>query len=344
MEVDEDSEDSQAQPSCEPTAVEAPDSNEVKTTQVFDSADNANTCLTVSKSSVDKAEIFSNKTFVPFNIAAISQKEGTCKNAPASWFNETTPKTSMPAKSTAASSISTMGETANGRRATLSISTATTSEPAATTTTSTASISSTMSTTKSATLPKPLENNTGAAANVTAKTSYKAATASNKESMVVLEAASKTGPASKKENASRNSESFSTALFPSQTHPVTSVADIEMAKMSVKCDDTEASVKTAAMKNSVASTADVAPNVQKSKAQKAPKLNRHTNPTTVPSRNSTTPKVGIQKALLRTRDVHVSSPSTTHTAEFLRQNVTYTSPASRQDDGKLKGLFSEHHV
>ncbi|KAI9539868.1 hypothetical protein NQZ68_001800 [Dissostichus eleginoides] len=337
MEVDEDSEDSQAQPSCEPTAVEAPpDSNEVKTTQVFDSADNANTCLTVSKSSVDKAEIFSNKTFAPFKIAAIFQKEGTCKNAPASCFNETTPKTSMPAKSTAASSISTMGETANGRRATLSISTATTSELAATTTTSTASISSTMSTTKSATLPKPLENIIGAAANVTAKTSYKAATASNKESMVVHEAASKTAPASKKENASRNSESFSTALFPSQTHPVTSVADIEMAKMSVKCDNTEASVKTAAMKNSVASTADVAPNVQKSKAPKAPKLNRHTNPTTVPSRHSTTPKVGIQKALLRTRDVHVSSPSTTHTAEVLRQNVTYTSPASRQDDEQIK--------
>ncbi|KAK5911291.1 hypothetical protein CgunFtcFv8_005482 [Champsocephalus gunnari] len=85
------------------------------------------------------------------------------------------------------------------------------------------------------------------------------------------------------------------------------------------------------MKNSVASTADVAPNVQKSKAPKAPKLNRHTNPTTEPSRNSTTPKVGIQKTLLRTRDVHVSSPST-HTAAVLRQNVTYTSPASRQDD------------
>lgn len=48
--------------------------------------------------------------------------------------------------------------------------------------------------------------------------------------------------------------------------------------------------------------------------------------------------VGIQKTLLRTRDVHVSSPST-HTAAVLRQNVTYTSPASRQDDCKLKGLF-----
>ncbi|KAJ4928268.1 hypothetical protein JOQ06_016060, partial [Pogonophryne albipinna] len=290
--------------------------------------DSEDSCLTVSKSSVHKAEILSNKTFVPFQMAAISQKEGTCKTAPTSCFNETTPKTSMPAKSTAASSISTMGETANGRRATPSISTATTSEPAATSTTSTASISSEMSTTKSATLPKPLENITGAAANITAKTSYKAATASNKESMVVHEAAWKTAPASKKENASRNSENVSTALFPSQTHPVTSVADIKMA---VKCDNTEASVKTAAMKNSVASTADVAPNVQKSKAPKAPKLNRHTNPPTEPSRNSTTPKVGIQKTLLRTRDVHVSSPST-HTAEDLRQNVTYTSPASRQDD------------
>ncbi|XP_034096656.1 uncharacterized protein LOC117562850 isoform X6 [Gymnodraco acuticeps] len=291
--------------------------------------DSEDSCLTVSKSSVHKAEILSNKMFVPFQIAAISQKEGTCKTAPTSCFNETTPKTSMPAKSTAASSISTMGETANGRRATPSISTATTSEPAATTTTSTASISSEMSTTKSATLPKPLENITGAAANITAKTSYKAATASNKESMVVHEAAFKTAPASKKENTSRNSENVSTALFLSQTHPVTSVADIKMA---VKCDNTEASVKTAAMKNSVASTADVAPNVQKSKAPKDPKLNRHTNPTTEPSRNSTTPKVvGILKALLRTRDVHVSSPST-HTAEVLRQNVTYTSPASRQDD------------
>ncbi|XP_033980426.1 uncharacterized protein LOC117477789 isoform X6 [Trematomus bernacchii] len=300
--------------------------------------DSEDSCLTVSKSSVDKAEIFSNKTFAPFKIAAISQKEGTCKTAPTSCFNETTPKTSMPAKSTAASSISTMGETANGRRATLSISTATTSEPAATTTTSTASISSTMSTTKSATLPKPLENITGAAANVTAKTSYKAATASNKESMVVHEATSKTAPASKKENASRNSENVSTALFPSQTHPVTSVADIKMA---VKCDNTEAFVETAAMKNSVASTADVAPNVQKSKAPKAPKLNTHTNPSE-PSRNSTTPKVGIQKALLRTRDVHVSSTSTTHTAEVLRQNVTYTSPASRQDDAVNIGKHQDY--
>lgn len=251
--------------------------------------DSEDSCLTVSKGRVHKAEILSNKTFVPFQMAAISQKEWTCKTAPTSCFNETTPKTSMPAKSTAASSISTMGETANGRRATPSISTATTSEPAATTTTSTASISSEMSTTKSATLPKPLENITGAASNITAKTSYKAATASNKESMVVHEAACKTAPASKKENTFRNSENVSTALFPSQTHPVTSVADIKMA---VKCDNTEASVKTAAMKNSVASTADVAPNVQKSKAPKAPKLNRHTNPTTEPSRNSTTPKVG----------------------------------------------------
>ncbi|KAK5911292.1 hypothetical protein CgunFtcFv8_005482 [Champsocephalus gunnari] len=146
--------------------------------------DSEDSCLTVSKGRVHKAEILSNKTFVPFQMAAISQKEWTCKTAPTSCFNETTPKTSMPAKSTAASSISTMGETANGRRASPSISTATTSESAATTTTSTASISSEMSTTKSATLPKPLENITGAASNITAKTSYKAATASNKESML----------------------------------------------------------------------------------------------------------------------------------------------------------------
>ncbi|XP_037651818.1 uncharacterized protein LOC119503881 isoform X3 [Sebastes umbrosus] len=327
VEIDGDSEESKSQPSSVTTAVSAvtettsntakvsPESNEdVRMTciKVSESADNADTCPCE-----DKAKIISNTTVGPLKIATTSKIEGTSETAADSTV--TTPTTSMTAiskftakssncapdttksaaptsKLTAATSSCTtatkkLRETAYVCTSTISVCTATTS-------TSSATISSVTSITKSATLSKPLERRTGAAAKVTA-TSYKAAAASNTGSKAAREAVCRTAPASKVENASNNSENASKTVVASCT-VVTSVAT---AKMTVKGKNTEASVKTAQMKSSVGSTADVAPNIHKAPAALC--LIMPKNPPTEPSHNpaskkwqsASPPEVGLNQLM-----------------------------------------------
>ncbi|XP_029299560.1 uncharacterized protein LOC115016032 [Cottoperca gobio] len=260
MEIDDDHEESEAQPHSETTAAYVmtettckttgapPESNEgVKMTQIkVESADNTHTCRTVSRSSEVKAEIIINTSVAPVKTASTSR----------------------------------------------------------------AAISSTV-------------------AKVTATTSCKAATVANKESTVVREAACRTAPASKTKNTSKPE------------------AAANMTKMSVKWDKTEVSVTVTQLKNSVGSTVGVAPNVQKSKAPAAPNPNPNPtttkNPPTEPSHNFTStkrpsenpPAVAVKrlKAIVRPRDVRVSSPSTTDSTEVLRPQVTFASPASSPADG-----------
>ncbi|XP_074468997.1 uncharacterized protein LOC141754075 isoform X2 [Sebastes fasciatus] len=327
VEMDGYSEESKSQPSSVTTAVSAvtettsnatkvsPESNEdVRMThiKVSESADNADTCP-----SEDKAQIISNTTVGPLKIATTSKIEGTSETAADSTV--TTPTTSMTAiskftakssncapdttkstaptsKLTAATSSCTtatkkLRETAYACTSTISVCTATTS-------TSSATISSVTSITKSATSSKPLERRTEAVAKVTA-TSYKAAAASNTGSKAAREAVCRTAPASKVENASKNSENASKTVVASRT-VVTSVAT---AKMTVKGKNTEASVKTAHMKSSVGSTADVAPNIHKAPA--ALRLIMPKNPPTEPSHNpaskkwqsASPPEVGLNQLM-----------------------------------------------
>lgn len=314
MEIDDDSEDSEAQPSSTTTALsvmtettsEVPsESNEdVEMTQikVSKSADKANTCLTVSRASEDpsslhgstsatnttrlhpdstgnnsKAEIIPDTTVGPLKIATTSKILGTSQTAATSDSTVTTSTKSMTAVSK--SSISSQ-DTTKCTAALISSLTGNTSR---------ATISSTIPTTKSATVSKPLVSRAGAASIQVAAASYKAATASNTGSTVVPEATCRTAPASKIENGTKNSETASKTTAASQA-VVSSGAAAKMTKTSVKCENTEASAKTVQMKNSMRSNADVASNIPKSNSPAAPHLttlmsvrSENKNPPTEPS-------------------------------------------------------------
>ncbi|XP_049890073.1 uncharacterized protein LOC126383582 isoform X2 [Epinephelus moara] len=302
MEIDDDPEDSKAQPSSETTSDETrvprESNKDVSVThiKVSASAENVNTNMTVCRGSENKVKIISNTAVGLLKTATTSKTVGTSQTAAA--LDSTVTTTSMTAisKFTDKSSNSTpdttksMAPCSRHTAATSSCTTANTKlrEPGYK---STASSIPSMS--------KPLENRTGAAAKVPA-TSHKTATAPKSESTVVREAACRT--ASKSENASKNSENASKTAVASQTMG-TSVATAKMSKTLVACENTAASVKTAPMKNSVSSASDVAPNAAKSKTPAAPHLtarSENKNPHTDPSHTKTSqslPRIGLNQLI-----------------------------------------------
>ncbi|XP_068584788.1 uncharacterized protein [Cebidichthys violaceus] len=311
----DDSEDSEAQSSSRTTSMSVMTETTSNTIKVPTESNEAHikeskspdlSLNTFSKRSEHKAEIISNTTVVPLKLATTSKEVGRSETAATSDSTVTTTTKSQTAfsKFTTKSSDSTpdtttstalknsnsklkaatsscttantkLRETANKCTATIPICTETTS-------TSSATISRTTSTTTSATLPKTLESRIRAAADVRAA-SYKAATHSKTESTVGCEAACRTAPGFKTENASKRSESASKTM-------VRSVATAKMTETSVRCENTGASVKTAHMRSSVRSTADVAPNIHKSKAPAAPHLTTPQNPPAEPSQICTSEK------------------------------------------------------
>lgn len=300
MEVDDDPEDSEAQPSSVTAAMSVktettssttevpPESNNANMTRIKESSDDANTCLTVSRSK-DNAEIFSNtagalkmettskimgssQTVTHPNISMMHSSKFSAKSSNS--VPETTKSTAPSSKHTTPASCCTLDttksrETDQECTAPISICTATTS--------------STSKNPKFGALSKPVESRSVAVA--------KASTASNAEAACRTASASKMGNASKSSNTAVACQSVVTSLATS--------------KLLVKCDNTDASVKTAHVKNSGGSVADIAPNTHKNKAPAAPhptarskNKNPHTEPShksaskTKPSETPKVPKVG----------------------------------------------------
>ncbi|XP_031709676.1 uncharacterized protein LOC116387061 isoform X2 [Anarrhichthys ocellatus] len=300
METD-DSEDSEAQSSSVTTSMSVMTETTSNASKVPTESNEAH--IKASKSpdlslSEDKAEIISNTTVGPLKIATTSKEVGRSETAATSDSTVTTTiskfttksSNSTPDTTTSTAPISKLKAANNKSRETANKCTATIPICTATTSTSSATVSRTTSTKTSATLPKTLESRTGAAADVRAA-SYKAATHSKTESTVGCETACRTAPGFKTENASKSSESASKTVVASQTMG-RSVASAKMtdSQTSVSCENTGASVKTAHVKSSVKSTADVAPNIPKSKAPASLHLTMPQNPPAEPSQICTSEK------------------------------------------------------
>ncbi|XP_068432131.1 uncharacterized protein [Clinocottus analis] len=219
----------------------------------------------LSKSSKDKAEMISNTTVGSCKIAATAKVVARSETAASSDFTGTIPTKSMTAISefTTKSSDSTPDTTKSTAPNTKSIDTAS----KYTACTSSDTISGTTSTT-SVTLSKPLESRTRTATEVRT-----AAGPSKAKPTGMFEATGRTAPSFEIENTSKCSENKSKAVVASQT-----VVKSKMPETSVECQNIKASVKTAHMKNSVRSTADVAPNINKTKAPAATHLTTSKNP------------------------------------------------------------------
>ncbi|XP_041811634.1 uncharacterized protein LOC121619800 isoform X2 [Chelmon rostratus] len=313
MEVDDDSEDSEPEPSSVTAAVSVmtesnskttdvpQESNEdVKLTQikVSESADNANAHLTVSRSSEDasslhvstsrtnttclhpdstgkdsKAEIIPNTTVAPLQIASHSIIVGTSQHAAASDPAVTTPTVSTTAISKCPAKSSDSSSDASKSPAPISNRATTSSCTTSTPTTS------------------RLRENT--CKNVVATSSATAATTKQ------TAASADSSTTSKTEHASKNTK----------TVPQTTRASKAMVT-AVQCENTKASAKTVHRKKSVQPSADVAANDEKSSAPAASHLTalkpENKNPSPESSHTSTSktkpsespPKVGLNQLIV----------------------------------------------
>ncbi|KAK9526885.1 hypothetical protein VZT92_015559 [Zoarces viviparus] len=258
------------------------DNFQVVKMETDDSEDSEAQSSSVTTSMPVMTETTSNATKVPTESNEAHIKASKSPDPSLDTTTSTAPIYKLKAATSSCTTVNNKSrETANKCAATIPICTATTS-------TSSATISRTTSTKTSATLPKTLDSRTGAAADVRAA-SYKAATHSKTESTVGCEAACRTAPGFKMENASRSSESASKTVVASQTVG-RSVSSAKMTETSVSCENTGASVKTAHVKSSVRSPADVAPNIPQSKAPAAPHLTTPQNPPAEPSQICTSEK------------------------------------------------------
>ncbi|KAI3358556.1 hypothetical protein L3Q82_014974 [Scortum barcoo] len=313
MEIDDDSDDCEAQPSSASAALhvmnettsEVPSESheDVKVTQikVSESAEKAKTCLTpeqlVSRASEDASNLHrstrgTNTTCLHLDSNGNNSKAEIIPNTAVARLKIETTSKIFGTSQTAASSDSTI--TTHTKSVTAvsqctaksSISTQDTINVTGNASISGATISNTNPTTKSARVSKPTESRTRTASTQVAVASYKAATTSNTGSTVVPEATSRTAPSSKLKNIIKNSETASQSMAASQT-VVTSGAS---AKMSVNCANTETSAKTVQMKNSTGSNADISPNIPKHNSPAPPHLttlksirSENENPPTEPS-------------------------------------------------------------
>ncbi|XP_044027943.1 uncharacterized protein LOC122864514 isoform X8 [Siniperca chuatsi] len=313
VETDDHSEDSEAQPSSVTATESVMTETSCKTTQVLpESADNTNTCLTVSRSSEDtsslhvstcgknttrlqpdsteKAEIISNTTVGPLKIAATSKIVGTSQTAATSDSTVTTPTKSTTAvsKCTVESSISTPDTT----KSTAPISKLTV--PSSSCNTATTKLRETAykcvaSATASTTKLTAANPNSSTTTTISTAPTYSCTTTTTNcretafkcvsSTSSVTETTSKFTATVSKLTGTTSTSSVNISGATSTTKSATVSKPLEsrtgaakMTKTSVKCENTEASPKTVHMKNSVGSNADVAPNIPKSKAPEAPHL------------------------------------------------------------------------
>ncbi|XP_045914088.1 uncharacterized protein LOC123976198 isoform X3 [Micropterus dolomieu] len=346
MEIDDDSEDSEAQQSSVAAAVSVMAGTTSKTTEdvkmtnikVLDSADNGNTCLTVSRCSKEttslhvsisgantarmhpeskgKAEHISVGSL---KIATTSKIEGTCQTVATSDSTGTTLTRPMTAKTsnsipdtTILSTISKLPATSSSYytasttlRETACKNVANTSSAGATPSKCTANASKLTGTTSTSSATNSSTTSTTMPATVSKPLESRTAAASMQVAVSSSKAAtiSNTGSKVVREVNSKTLPAYKNSETASKAM-VTSAATAKMTNMSVKDENTEASVKTVHMKNSLGSSADVASKIPKSNASAAL---RQTTLMSVRSENQSPPPEPSHASASKTKS-HETAP------------------------------------